>query len=142
MTDAKLRALINETALLDAQIKLLQAELKPKKEAILEAVRTRQNELQPTENDGRSWRLAEADREIARVIFPAPSLKAFPCDDPKSERVHQLAGPHFTKLFDDQLLYRPVKAFRQVAEALLAKKAGKLIELCETPTAPRLSFGE
>lgn len=67
--------------------------------------------------------------ETAKVIQPGPQLK------PSSEDIEaakDLAGDHFTKLFDRTIAYAPKKGFREIAEALLTPGlCKKLIALCE-----------
>lgn len=74
----------------------------------------------------------------ATVVVPSPSLK------PTSEAVEKYReelGPVFKKLFDAVTTYKPVKAFREVAGALLTPaKARKIVEACEVPGTPYVKF--
>ena len=91
----------------------------------------------------RSGRAAEGnDGCIARVNFPAPSLKSKIDGEGKpSEKIKQLAGTVFSRLFIPTITFKPVENFRDEAKALLAKgEANKLIKLCQTEIAPRVSF--
>ena len=57
------------------------------------------------------------------------------------EKIKQLAGTAFSRLFIPTINLKPVENFRDEAKALLAKtEANKLIELCQTESAPRVSF--
>lgn len=136
MTDAKLKSFIAEAAALDRQIKALTDDLKARKEILIQEARAREKEHRPTDGGGSVFEL----ESLLKITFPAASLKAIPADDDRSAKIHDLAGKHFCALFEDLLLYKPVKAFRDLARALLGKKAEKLIELCEDESRPRVSF--
>ncbi len=57
------------------------------------------------------------------------------------EKIRQLAGTVFSRLFIPTISLKPVENFREEAMALLAKtEANKLIKLCQTESAPRVSF--
>ena len=75
-------------------------------------------------------------------IFPAPPLKSKIDGEGKPiEKVKQLAGAVFSRLFTPTISFKPVENFRDEARALLAKaEANKLIKLCQTESAPRVSF--
>jgi hypothetical protein len=52
-----------------------------------------------------------------------------------------VAGAVFSRLFIPTISFKPVENFRDEAKALLAKaEANKLIKLCQTDSAPRVSF--
>jgi hypothetical protein len=78
----------------------------------------------------------DADGHTAKVIESTPVIAA-PED---IEDAKALAGEHFGKLFEVVKTHKPVKSFREVAAALLGKKAGKLIALCEKPKAAWLKW--
>ena len=60
---------------------------------------------------------------------------------PCIEKIKQLAGAVFSRLFIPTISFKPVEKFRDEAKALLAKaEANKLIKLCQTESAPRVSF--
>jgi hypothetical protein len=57
------------------------------------------------------------------------------------EKIKQLAGAVFSRLFVPTISFRPVENFRDEARALLPKaEANKLIKLCQSESAPRVSF--
>ena len=57
------------------------------------------------------------------------------------EKMKQLAGSAFSKLFVPAITFKPIEDFREEARAMLAKgDANKLIKLCQTESAPRVSF--
>ena len=57
------------------------------------------------------------------------------------EKIKQLAGSAFIKLFVPAITFKPIEGFREEAVALLAKAdASKFIKLCQTASTPRVSF--
>ena len=53
----------------------------------------------------------------------------------------QLAVSAFSKLFVPAITFKPIEDFREETRALLAKgDANKLLKLCQTESAPRVSF--
>ena len=57
------------------------------------------------------------------------------------ERIKNLAGGVFTHLFVPTMSYRPIEKFREEAGTLLPKAdANRLIKLCQSASAPRVSF--
>ena len=106
------------------------------------AAREHEDELTPTDGGGPHWTAGGNDGCIARVNFPAPSLKSKIDGEGKPiEKVKQLAGAVFSRLFIPTITFKPVENFRDEARALLAKtEANKLIKLCQTESAPRVSF--
>jgi len=96
--------------------------------------------------------LVASNGNVVHVCFPDPGLirggfffiqdQAVMVDDKKTVKlgpIKSLAGEHFDKLFAIQ--YKPAKAFRELAHALLpAKEAAKLIDLLEVDSSPRVTF--
>lgn len=76
--------------------------------------------------------------EKASVIAPGPNLK------PSAEVVESLRdslGDAFGKLFDKVVSYKPAKAFREIAGAVLSPaKAKKVIAQCEQESNPYVKF--
>ena len=106
----------------------------------MEAARGREDEHTPTEGGGQRWTVEGTDGCIARVNFPAPTMKS-KIEGKASEKIKALAGGAFTKLFVPAITFKPVEDFREEARVLLAKgDANKLIKLCQTASAPRVSF--
>lgn len=72
--------------------------------------------------------------EICKVIAPAAAIKV---KDGEIEPAREICGDDaFKKLFDRAVSYSPVKAFRDVAAALLTPgKVKRLVELLEKPAA-------
>jgi hypothetical protein len=55
--------------------------------------------------------------------------------------IKELASGVFTRLFVPTISYRPAERFREEAAALLPKAdANRLINLCQSASAPRVSF--
>jgi hypothetical protein len=90
----------------------------------------------------RRWTAEGKDGGIARVNFPAPSLKSKIEGEGKAiEKIKQLARTVFSRLFIPTISFKPVENLREEAKALLAKtEATKLIKLCQIESAPRVSF--
>jgi hypothetical protein len=56
-------------------------------------------------------------------------------------KIKQLVGAVFSRLFVPTISFKPVENVRDEARALLAKtEANKLIKLCQSESAPRVSF--
>lgn len=74
-----------------------------------------------------------------KVIQPSPGIKVA---DGDIEPAREICGDEaFKKLFDRLVSYKPVKAFREVAEALLtAGKVKKLVALVEKPASPYVKW--
>jgi len=123
---------INEKA---DRLKELTAEL------VAEA-RSRESELAATDGGGMRWTAEGGDGCVARVNFPAPTHKAKIDEEGKViEMIKELASGVFTRLFVPTISYRPAERFREEAAALLPKAdANRLINLCQSASAPRVSF--
>lgn len=117
----KIEAQVTRGHQIKAQIKDLTAELKGIEAELLEA------------GGGE-----DADGRKATVIEATTTL-AEPED---IEAAKALAGDEaFKKLFEKSTSHKPVKSFREIAQALLTPaKARKLIELCEKPKAAWLKW--
>ena len=83
-----------------------------------------------------------SDGCVARVTFPAPTLKAKIDDEGKAiTNIRNIAGSVFTRLFVPTVSYKLTERFREAVTALLPKaEANKLIRLCQSASAPRASF--
>jgi hypothetical protein len=138
----KLQNLVTEAVSLDREISEQTERLKEIKAQLVEAAREREDELVPTDGGGLRWTAEGHDGCIARVNFPAPSLKSKIDGEGKPiEKIKQLAGALFSRLFIPTISFKPVENFRDESRALLAKAdASKLIKLCQTESAPRVSF--
>ena len=72
----KLQNLVTEAVSLDREISDQTERLKEIKAQLVEAAREREDELVPTDGGGLRWTAEGNDGCIARVNFPAPSLKS------------------------------------------------------------------
>ena len=142
MTASVLRNLVTEAVSLDREINEKTDRLKELKATLAAEAQTRKTEMTPTEGGGTRWAAEGSDGCIARVNFPAPALKAKIDGEGKTiAKVKQFAGSAFSRLFVPTISYKPVQNFRAEALAMLAKaEAKKLIDLCQSASAPRVSF--
>ena len=139
---AKLKTFVTEAVSLDREINEKAERLKQIKARLVAEARSSEDELTPTDGGGTRWTAEGGDGCIARVNFPAPTLKAKIDGEGKAtEKIKQLAGGVFSRLFIPAISYKPVEGFREEVAALLPKvEAKKLIKLCEGASAPRVSF--
>ena len=142
MTASVLRNLVTEAVSLDREINEKTDRLKELKATLAAEAQTRKTEMTRTEGGGTRWTAEGSDGCIARVNFPAPTLKAKIDGEGKAvPKIKQLAGSVFRRLFVTTLSYKPVEGFRTEVAALLPKAdANKLIKLCQSASAPRVSF--
>jgi hypothetical protein len=142
MTDIQVKRLVNEAVLLHRDIALRTERLKTLKADLIREARRHEHEFTATVNGGSRWSVTGNNGCVARVNFPAPALVSH--IDSESElfdHVLGLAGESLDRLFASVYYLRPVAEFReQVAAALPSTEAAKLIELCQTTSAPRVSF--
>lgn len=119
-----LRSIIRRGRDLNAQIAEASDELKKIKARLIQAG--------AGEHEG-------TDGAKALVIFPSPSIKP---DEDAIRNVKRLAGPKkFAKLFLETIVLTPVKAFREVAAALLDPDiADECIQACEKDGSPQVRF--
>lgn len=116
----KIQSLVSRGHIIKSQIKDLSAELKEIEAALIEV------------GGGE-----DETGNKAAVIESKPTI-ATPEDISEAQT---LAGEAFGKLFEVVKTHKPVDAFREVARALLPKKAAeKLIALCEKPKKPWLKW--
>jgi len=143
MTDDKLKLFIREAVALDRLIRNKTAELAEIKDRLIREGELREDERTPTEGGGSSWTGAGADGCVARVTVPAPKLvSTISAESAKIAKLRELAGKWYDSLFEQKPAYKPIFMFRDaVRDALipLANK-GKIIKLCESQSAPSVSF--
>jgi hypothetical protein len=141
MTEQKLADLVTELVALDQDIRALEAKLSDGKARLVAEASSREEEHIQTDGGGWSWARTGLDGCIARVSFPAPTLKTKVDGEGKTiEKVRAAAGRFFDRLFAPTIAYRPVADFRNQAAALIGPDARKLIKLCESESKPRVSF--
>lgn len=141
MTENKLQALVMEAVELDREIAEKNERLKELKSALVTEAESREDEHVDTDGGGRAWTATAHDGCVARINFPAPTLKSKIDGEGKAiEKIRAASGKVFDRLFRPAVAYKPVDGFRDEAQALLGRDAGKLIRLCQTESAPRVSF--
>ncbi len=138
----KLQNLVTEAVSLEREISEHTERLKELKAELVQAAHAHAHEHTPTDGGGCRWTIEGTDGCIARVNFPAPAMKSKIEGEGKAiEKIRQLAGTVFSKLFVPTVVFKPIENFREEARTLLAKTdANKLIKLCQTESAPRVSF--
>ena len=142
MTEDTLKNLVTEAVSLDREINEKSERLKELKAELVAEARSHENEFASTEGGGMRWTAEGSDGCISRVTFPAPTLKAKIDDEGKIlAKIKNIANSVFTHLFVSTTSYRPIEKFREEAATLLPKAdANKLIRLCQSASAPRVSF--
>lgn len=142
MTQTKLAAVVDEAVELDRTITQLQDKLKDLKEMLITEAESREEERLPGEGGGERWTATGTDGCMARVSFPAPSLKSsIDAERPEGAKTMELVGRHKEDLFTPRLVYVPVANFRdRCAQIFDAGKSRKIIRSCETASRPRVAF--
>ena len=113
---------MTEAVSLDHEINEKTDRLKELKAKLVSEAKNRESELAPTDGGGTRWIAEDSDGCVARVIFPAPTLKAkIDQQDKVIDKVKNLAGGVFTGLFVPTTSYRPIEKFREEVAALLRK---------------------
>ena len=143
MNKQEISELVNAAMNLDNEIAKKKDELKSMKAMLAweATLRYEDGEAQP----GTSVTFEGIAGEVARVNFPSPALKSsIPYQGKLMEKITRLCDVQpgcFKELFIPVESVIPVEGFRDVARKELSPAgARKLIELCETKSAPRVSF--
>lgn len=141
MTNTKLTTLVTEAVTLDRQIADLDERLKELKQQLVMEASSREEEHVRTDGGGASWTATGSDGCIARVTFPAPSLKSKIDGEGKAiEKIKTAAGRWFDRLFRPVVSYRPIDNFRAEVETLMGREAKKVVKLVETESNPKVAF--
>ena len=141
MKPIKLKALVTVAVELDQDIAIKNERLKELKSILVAEALARPTEQQATAAGGKAWVAPGENGCIARVSFPAPALKTRIEAGGHSLRQIQLAaGRFFERLFRPATIYRPIESFRTDVESLMGSEATKLVRLCQSESAPRVSF--
>ncbi len=142
MTEIQVKRLVNEAVLLHRDIAIRTERLKMLKANLIREARRHEHEFTPTDNGGSRWSVNGNNGCIARVNFPAPALVShIDSETELFDHVLGLAGESLDRLFASVYYLRPVAEFREeVVTTLPQAEAAKLIELCQTTSAPRVSF--
>lgn len=140
MKDTQLKDLVFEAISLEQNISQCTNRLKEIKTLLVNEARSREDEHVATEGGGSSW-TTQSTNGCARVTFPGAKLKATIKGEGKCiEKIKEVAGKLFARLFIPSVTYKPVPNFRDEAAALMGRTAGKLIKLCEGDASPTVSF--
>ena len=89
MTDKILKNLVTEAVSLDREINEKAKQLKELKAQLVAEARGREDELARTDGGGTRWTAEGSDGSIARVNFPAPTLKSKVDGEGKAHRKDQ-----------------------------------------------------
>ncbi|MCX6994164.1 MAG: hypothetical protein NT011_13620 [Kiritimatiellaeota bacterium] len=137
-----MRNLVDTAIKIEREIAEREAKLKDIKGILIMEAEECPNDQVATEGGGRSWTLEGKTGCIARVTFPSPTLKDKISGVGKTiEKIMQAAGKRFADLFEQVPAYRPKPDFRKLLDTQLdAVEARKLLKLCSTESAPRVSF--
>ena len=142
MNEQELQTLVDNAVVLHREIATKTEQLKQLKAELVQQARLEPETHAVTETGGKRWTVKGSDGCIARVSFPASSLISE--IEAASELVPQLqtiAGNSFKKLFTTVKSYQLVENFRaEAASVLPPQKAETLLSLCESESAPRVSF--
>lgn len=141
MTKSEIETLVSTAIRKDRAIERLKEDLKTIKETLVAEATHHEDEFTKTEGGGCSWIAKGKGEEIARVTFPAKSLKkAFDPAVKTFDKIKTAAGKAFAKLFKEKKVYVTVENFRDEAKSELNGGASRLIKLCESDSNPSVSF--
>ena len=142
MNEQELQTLVDNAVALHREIAEKTEQLKALKASLVQHAKTNDAALAPTETGGKRFTVKGSDGCIARVSFPAAALASeIEAQGEVAQQAHTLAGDHFRRLFTTVKSYQLVENFRaEVAARLSARKAAALVALCESESAPRVSF--
>lgn len=141
MTNDKLKVLVSEAVALDRKIAQLQELLDTKKAQLTAEAETRADEATGTDGGGLSISFEGVDGCVARVTTAGPTLKsALKPTDKKIGKIKAAANGLFARLFETEVVYKPVAGFRDQAKELLGKDAGALVKLIESKGKTTVSF--
>jgi len=144
MTPISLQNLVTEAVELDREIRELQEQLKRAKNTLVcvACEKERERERTATDGGGWSWTAPGKDGCIARVVAPAPKLRASLDPDVKAHaKILARFGDAAKTLFKKRLVFDLLDDFRErVATDFPPAQAEKLITACETESKPRVEF--
>ncbi len=142
MTTEKLQKLVDDAVALHREVATKTEALKALKAELVREAEEHPEAHVPTERGGKRWTARGTDGCIARVSFPAATLAAeIQGKGEQAQQCHEIAGEHFRHLFTTVKSYQLVDDFRAHAASLLpAHKAGALIAVLESESAPRVNF--
>jgi len=137
MKDSEISKLVDEAGALDAECKEKSKRLAEIKRLLQAEAEARPDAHQAGGKGGMHW-IFDGEKHQVAVTFPDPSISL---REDAVTAVKEIAGEDFPQLFDREVSFKPVKAFREILSALLTKaKAKKLLKLCEQTPSPRIAF--
>lgn len=140
MTNTTLKNKVTEAVSLDREIAESTERLKALKAELITEAQSRREEHTRTDGGGSSWTFEGADGCVCRVTLPAPKLRGSIRPGKALDKIQQLAGRFFPRLFEQAPAYVPVQDFRAHAAELMGKDARRLISACESKSSPTVSF--
>ncbi|MFA5265064.1 MAG: hypothetical protein WC378_14665 [Opitutaceae bacterium] len=141
MTDQKIRDLVTKAVILDRNISEQTEDLKALKAQIATEAESRADEATKTDGGGLSLTFEGADGCIARVTTAGPTLRStLKPDDKKLPKIKEAARGFFARLFETEVVFKPVENFRDQARTVMGVEAAKLIKLCESAGKTTVSF--
>lgn len=142
MTQKQITKLVDDAIALHREIATKTEQFKALKAELIQQARLHLESQVLTESGGMRWIAKGADGCIARVSFPVPGLVSqIQVGTNECNQILAITGEEFSRLFTPVRVYQPVVAFRAQAVALLpAPKVKALFDICETESAPRVSF--
>ena len=141
MTDNILKSLVTEAVSLDREINEKADRLKELKAELVAEARSRENELAPTDEAVGVGLQKAGTAALSASTSPRRRSRRDRRGRESHRKIQDLAGGVFTRLFVPAISYRPVQRFREEAAVLPPKAdANSLIKLCQSASAPRVSF--
>ena len=141
MNDMKLKELVTCAVETDREIAKLKEVLDTQKALLRTEAETRTEAHVATDGGGWSCTFEGTDGSIARVTTPGDALKPSIDGEGKAiEKIRELAGSHFSRLFLQAPKWKLIPNFREEAQALLGKGAGKLLKLVTKASQVTVNF--
>lgn len=142
MTQKQITKLVDDAIALHREIAAKTEQFKALKTELVQQARLHPEAQVLTESGGMRWTAKGTDGCIARVSFPTPGLVSqIQLGSEESDQIIAITGNEFSRLFAAVKAYQPVPDFRAQAVAVLpSPKVKALFGICETESAPRVSF--
>lgn len=141
MKEQKLKVLVTEACTLDREIAGMTEKLKGLKSELVTEAQSREEDQVKTDGGGWSVTFEGTDGNVCRVTTPGDALKPSIDGEGKAiEKIRSACGVHFSRLFLQAPKWKLAANFREEAQSLLGKSAGKLIKLVSKATTPSVSF--
>jgi hypothetical protein len=141
MKDSKLKMMVTEACTLDREIAGMTEKLKGLKSELVNEAQSREEDQVKTDGGGWSVTFEGTDGNVCRVTTPGDALKPSIDGEGKAiEKIREVCGVHFCGLFLQAPKWKLAPNFREEAQRLFGKSAGKLIKLVSKATSPSVSF--